>query len=180
MHLLDYEETVGRQQQYHFWIKDNILCNSVLMLDEITWQRLNTNELTGVRTYKTSWAVWFCGIGKQLWKIHFMLIYCSKIIDWIATKKVKTGSHECQTACGAATQRFVYSDIVLSVTLSCGSFLMGAGAVISHWLPDGSRKPRAHVLTNGGEKTAAQSDCTLPAKRHWAGAQREHWDTCQV
>lgn len=73
----------------------------------------------------------------------------------------------------------MYSDIVLSVTLSCGAFLLGSGAVISYWLPDGSGKPRAHVLTNSGENTATQSGCTLPAQQQWARARREPWDTCQ-
>lgn len=79
--------------------------------------------------------------------------------------------------CRAATQRFVYSDIVLSVTLSCGAFLLGSGAVISYWLPDGSGKPRAHVLTNSGENTAVQSGCTLPAQQQWSRARREPWDS---
>lgn len=91
MLLLDSEEAIRRHQQHDFWIKENNLCNLVLVLNKITCQRLNTNELTSTRTYKNSWAVWFCGIGKLPWKIHCMLIYCSKTTDWIATKRQKMG-----------------------------------------------------------------------------------------
>lgn len=41
-------------------------------------------------------------------------------------------------ACGSAKQELVCSDPVLSVPLTCDASLVGAGTVMSYWLPLGS------------------------------------------